>query len=60
MRRAAAARTVRDFLAARPGYNPQLRMKILQAADGLFRATAIRGAELPLAQASVRGISVLD
>jgi aminopeptidase N len=55
-----AARTVRDFLAARPGYNPQLRMKILQAADGLFRATAIRGAELPPAQASVRRISLLD
>ena len=37
---AAAAQTVRDFLARRPDYNPQLRMKILQAADGLFRASA--------------------
>lgn len=37
---AAAAQTVRDFLAQRPDYNPQLRMKILQAADGLFRASA--------------------
>ncbi|WP_151088331.1 M1 family aminopeptidase [Hymenobacter baengnokdamensis] len=33
-----AARTVRDFLAARPNYNPQLRAKLLQAADDLFRA----------------------
>jgi len=37
-----AADTVRRFLAQRPDYNPQLRMKILQAADGLFRAAAIR------------------
>jgi len=37
---ASAAQTVRDFLARRPDYNPQLRMKILQAADGLFRASA--------------------
>jgi len=35
---ATAAQTVRRFLAQRPDYNPQLRMKILQAADGLFRA----------------------
>jgi len=35
---AAAARTVRDFLAAHPDYNPQLRNKLLQAADDLFRA----------------------
>ena len=36
----AAARVVRDFLAAHPtpGYNPQLRAKLLQAADDLFRA----------------------
>ncbi|WP_460583091.1 M1 family aminopeptidase [Hymenobacter arcticus] len=33
-----AARTVRDFLAAHPGYNPPLRAKLLQAADDLFRA----------------------
>jgi aminopeptidase N len=37
-----AGDTVRRFLAQRPDYNPQLRMKILQAADGLFRAAAIR------------------
>jgi hypothetical protein len=41
-------RWVSDFLAQRPDYNPQLRMKILQATDGLFRAAAIRGAGLPL------------
>jgi len=40
-RSAAAAATVRDFLAQRPGYNAQLRMKILQAADMLFRSTRI-------------------
>jgi aminopeptidase N len=34
----AAARTVRDFLAAHPTYNSQLRNKLLQAADDLFRA----------------------
>ena len=39
---ATAAQTVRRFLAQRPDYNPQLRMKILQAGDGLFRAAAIR------------------
>jgi aminopeptidase N len=39
---AAAAQTVRQFLASRPDYNPQLRMKVLQAADGLFRAALIR------------------
>lgn len=39
-RSAAVADTVRQFLAARPDYNPQLRMKILQAADMLFRASA--------------------
>jgi aminopeptidase N len=35
---AAAARTVREFLVAHPDYNPQLRNKLLQAADDLFRA----------------------
>ncbi|MGI4742544.1 MAG: M1 family aminopeptidase [Janthinobacterium lividum] len=35
---ATAAATVRAFLAAHPGYNPQLRNKLLQAADDLFRA----------------------
>jgi aminopeptidase N len=38
----AAAGTVRAFIAARPGYNAQLRMKILQEADPLFRACRIR------------------
>lgn len=33
-----AAVTVRAFLAAHPDYNPQLRAKLLQAADDLFRA----------------------
>ena len=35
---ASAAQDVTDFLTARPDYNPQLKMKILQAADPLFRA----------------------
>lgn len=35
---AKAAQTVRDFLEANPDYNKQLRMKILQSADMLFRA----------------------
>jgi aminopeptidase N len=39
---AEVAETVRRFLAQRPGYNPQLRMKILQAADPLFRASELR------------------
>lgn len=33
-----AVSSVREFLAQRPDYNEQLRMKILQAADRLFRA----------------------
>ncbi|MGN6400980.1 MAG: M1 family metallopeptidase [Flavisolibacter sp.] len=33
-----AANIVRNFLTSHPGYNPQLKMKILQAADPLFRA----------------------
>ncbi|WP_439101042.1 M1 family aminopeptidase, partial [Congregibacter sp.] len=33
------AELVREFLAKRPDYNPQLRMKILQAADPLFHAS---------------------
>ena len=37
-----AARTVREFLAQRPDYNRQLRMKILQSADILFRAERLR------------------
>jgi aminopeptidase N len=35
---ASAAAVVQDFLAARPDYNPQLAMKILQAADPLYRS----------------------
>ncbi|MBF9221720.1 M1 family aminopeptidase [Hymenobacter ruricola] len=35
---ASAAATVRAFLRAHHGYNPQLRAKLLQAADDLFRA----------------------
>ncbi|MDR9419357.1 M1 family metallopeptidase [Gracilimonas sp.] len=38
-----AVQTVRDFLNERPDYNDQLRMKILQAADGMFRANRIKG-----------------
>lgn len=37
----AAVHTVRSFLRERPEYNAQLRMKILQAADPLFRAARI-------------------
>ena len=33
-----AARTVREFVQTHPGYNPQLKAKLLQAADDLFRA----------------------
>lgn len=36
-----AVQTVRMFLEERPDYNDQLRMKILQAADGMFRANRI-------------------
>ena len=36
--------TVRTFLDERPDYNEQLRMKILQSADMMFRANAILGA----------------
>ncbi len=39
---ATAAATVREFLAQRPEYNYQLRLKILQAADDLFRAEQLR------------------
>ncbi|MEE4278124.1 MAG: M1 family aminopeptidase [Halieaceae bacterium] len=38
-----AVATVRGFLEARPDYNAQLRMKILQAADPLLRANRLRG-----------------
>ena len=40
-RSAEAAAIVRRFLDGRPGYNKQLRLKILQAADPLFRSEAI-------------------
>lgn len=40
-----AAATVRNFLAERPDYNRQLRLKILQAADDLFRAERLRGVQ---------------
>ena len=39
---ASAAAAVRDFLAQCSNYNHQLRMKILQAADTLFRAVDFR------------------
>ncbi len=37
-----AVETVRAFLEERPDYNEQLRMRILQAADDLFRANQLR------------------
>ncbi len=40
-----AAAIARDFLAERPDYPPRLRQKILQSADGLFRAARIAGKE---------------
>ncbi len=43
-RSAEAAAVVRRFLDDRPGYNKQLRLKILQAADPLFRSEAILAA----------------
>ena len=36
-----AVETVRNFLNDRPDYNKQLKMKILQEADDLFRANKI-------------------
>lgn len=36
-----AVETVRDFLGSQPNYNNQLRMKILQSADMLFRVNEI-------------------
>ena len=36
-----AVTTVKTFLEQNPDYNPQLRMKILQAADPMFRANRI-------------------
>lgn len=39
-----AAAIVQRFLQEKPDYNPQLRMKILQAADPLFRASRLHAA----------------
>jgi hypothetical protein len=36
---------VRAFLDERPEYNKQLRMKILQSADMMFRASTLVGAD---------------
>ncbi|MBT6036269.1 MAG: peptidase M1, partial [Kordiimonadaceae bacterium] len=36
-----SVKTVRDFLAQRPDYNRQLRLKLLQEADDLFRSNKI-------------------
>lgn len=44
-RSASAAETVEQFLHRRPDYSPQLRMKVLQAADLLFRASSQRNGE---------------
>ena len=41
----AAVAVVQDFLDERPDYNPQLRMKILQAADPVLRANRLRNAD---------------
>ena len=43
-RSVSAVATVNEFLAARLDYNAQLRAKILQAADPLFRANALTAA----------------
>ncbi|MEH6634041.1 MAG: M1 family aminopeptidase [Halioglobus sp.] len=42
-----AVNTVTAFLAARPGYDEQLRMKILQSADMAIRANSIVARALP-------------
>ncbi|MGW8123207.1 M1 family metallopeptidase [Roseivirga echinicomitans] len=47
---ASAVKTVRDFLKDNPDYNAQLRMKILQAADNLFRSERILGSNQSLQQ----------
>lgn len=44
-RSTSAAHIVTGFLENRPDYNRQLRMKILQAADPLYRANRILGAD---------------
>ena len=40
-RSASAAQTVRQFLADHPDLSPRLRGKVLQSADGLFRAAGM-------------------
>lgn len=47
---ATAVKTVREFLKDNPDYNAQLRMKILQAADNLFRSERILGGKQSLEQ----------
>ncbi|MEO1082133.1 MAG: M1 family aminopeptidase [Pseudomonadota bacterium] len=42
-----AVETVRSFLERRPGYNAQLRMKLLQAADPMLRANRLRDRATP-------------
>jgi len=46
-RSATAVSTVRTFLEERPDYNEQLRMKILQSADMLYRANELVNAARP-------------
>lgn len=47
---ASAVKTVRDFLKDNPDYNAQLKMKILQAADNLFRSERILAGKQSLQQ----------
>ncbi len=42
-----AVQTINSFLEERPDYNKQLRMKILQSADPMFRANTIVNADRP-------------
>ncbi|MEM6774496.1 MAG: M1 family aminopeptidase [Pseudomonadota bacterium] len=42
-----AVETVQTFLERRPGYNAQLRMKLLQAADPMLRANRLRDRATP-------------
>ena len=44
-RSSSAVRTVNAFLQERPEYNEQLRMKILQSADLMFRANVMISAD---------------
>jgi aminopeptidase N len=36
-----AGEVVRDFLSEHPNFNPRLKAKLLQSADGLFRAVRL-------------------